>query len=72
MAYGFSGMKMKLPRYDKVSIALVDPLGSQSSFVLKFAHDNHSLLQSAYSGRGDRADPTTWPEVEGPLTVGSL
>ncbi|KAM7475946.1 hypothetical protein LguiB_023189 [Lonicera macranthoides] len=25
--------------------------------------------KSAYSGRGDRADPTTWPEVEGPLTV---
>lgn len=43
MAYDFSGMKMKLPRYDKVSIALVDPIGSQSSFVLKFAHDNHSF-----------------------------
>ena len=26
-------------------------------------------MQSAYSGRGDRADPSTWPEVEGPLTV---
>lgn len=26
-------------------------------------------LQSAYNGRGDRADPSTWPEVEGPLTV---
>ncbi|CAF2060252.1 unnamed protein product [Brassica oleracea] len=25
--------------------------------------------KSAYSGRGDRADPTTWPEVEGPLKV---
>ncbi|KAF9685239.1 hypothetical protein SADUNF_Sadunf03G0034100 [Salix dunnii] len=37
----FSGMKMRLPRYDK----------------------------SAYSGRGDRADPSAWPEVEGPLTV---
>ncbi|CAH1442540.1 unnamed protein product [Lactuca virosa] len=36
-----SGMKMKLPRYDK----------------------------SAYNGRGDRADPSTWPEVEGPLSV---
>eukprot|EP00258_Populus_trichocarpa_P019778 XP_006385486.2 D-glycerate 3-kinase, chloroplastic [Populus trichocarpa] len=24
--------------------------------------------KSAYSGRGDRADPSTWPEVEGPLT----
>ncbi|KAL0415294.1 UNVERIFIED_CONTAM: D-glycerate 3-kinase, chloroplastic [Sesamum latifolium] len=25
--------------------------------------------KSAYSGRGDRADPSTWPEVEGPLTA---
>ncbi|XP_010429975.1 PREDICTED: D-glycerate 3-kinase, chloroplastic isoform X2 [Camelina sativa] len=25
--------------------------------------------KSAYSGRGDRADSSTWPEVEGPLTV---
>ncbi|XP_022723876.1 D-glycerate 3-kinase, chloroplastic-like isoform X2 [Durio zibethinus] len=25
--------------------------------------------KSAYSGRGDRADPSTWPEAEGPLTV---
>uniref|UniRef100_A0A1J3HEE3 D-glycerate 3-kinase, chloroplastic n=1 Tax=Noccaea caerulescens TaxID=107243 RepID=A0A1J3HEE3_NOCCA len=25
--------------------------------------------KSAYSGRGDRADATTWPEVEGPLEV---
>ncbi|KAK4361923.1 hypothetical protein RND71_017164 [Anisodus tanguticus] len=27
--------------------------------------------KSAYNGRGDRADPSTWPEVEGPLPVGS-
>ncbi|KAG7014106.1 D-glycerate 3-kinase, chloroplastic, partial [Cucurbita argyrosperma subsp. argyrosperma] len=25
--------------------------------------------KSAFSGRGDRADPSTWPEVEGPLTL---
>ncbi|XWS20353.1 hypothetical protein CRYUN_Cryun31cG0094200 [Craigia yunnanensis] len=25
--------------------------------------------KSAYSGRDDRADPSIWPEVEGPLTV---
>ncbi|XP_022842780.1 D-glycerate 3-kinase, chloroplastic-like [Olea europaea var. sylvestris] len=25
--------------------------------------------KSAYNGRGDRADPSTWPEVEGPLKV---
>ncbi|CAH9088335.1 unnamed protein product [Cuscuta epithymum] len=25
--------------------------------------------KSAYNGRGDRADPSTWPEIEGPLSV---
>ncbi|KAB1218609.1 D-glycerate 3-kinase, chloroplastic [Morella rubra] len=25
--------------------------------------------KSAYSGRGDRDDPSKWPEIEGPLTV---
>lgn len=25
--------------------------------------------KSAYKGKGDRADPSTWPEVEGPLTA---
>ncbi|CAM8880529.1 unnamed protein product [Rhodiola kirilowii] len=25
--------------------------------------------KSAYSGKGDRADPSSWPEVEGPLTA---
>ncbi|KAI4329289.1 hypothetical protein L6164_021572 [Bauhinia variegata] len=25
--------------------------------------------KSAFSGRGDRADPSTWPEVDGPVTV---
>ncbi|KAM7254330.1 hypothetical protein ACFE04_032012 [Oxalis oulophora] len=25
--------------------------------------------KSAYSGKGDRADPSTWPEVAGPLTA---
>ncbi|TKY48126.1 D-glycerate 3-kinase [Spatholobus suberectus] len=25
--------------------------------------------KSAFNGRGDRADPSTWPEVEGPLEV---
>ncbi|KAF3450804.1 hypothetical protein FNV43_RR06893 [Rhamnella rubrinervis] len=25
--------------------------------------------KSAYSGKGDRADPSTWPEVEGPLSA---
>lgn len=25
--------------------------------------------KSAYSGRGDRADPSTWTEIEGPLTA---
>jgi hypothetical protein len=27
------------------------------------------ILQSARSGRGDRADPSVWPAVEGPLKV---
>ncbi|XVF86557.1 hypothetical protein PTKIN_Ptkin18bG0051500 [Pterospermum kingtungense] len=31
-------------------------------------HDS-LFVHSAYSGRGDRADPSVWPEVEGPLTV---
>ncbi|KAJ4958223.1 hypothetical protein NE237_025334 [Protea cynaroides] len=25
--------------------------------------------KSAHGGKGDRADPSTWPEIEGPLTV---
>ncbi|KAL9271209.1 D-glycerate 3-kinase, chloroplastic-like protein [Drosera capensis] len=25
--------------------------------------------KSAFSGRGDRSDPSTWPEIEGPLTL---
>ncbi|KAK2425353.1 P-loop containing nucleoside triphosphate hydrolase superfamily protein [Trifolium repens] len=25
--------------------------------------------KSAFGGRGDRADPSTWPEIEGPITV---
>ncbi|KAK4267494.1 hypothetical protein QN277_024267 [Acacia crassicarpa] len=25
--------------------------------------------KSAFSGRGDRSDPSSWPEIEGPLTV---
>ncbi|KAG4945015.1 hypothetical protein JHK87_041022 [Glycine soja] len=27
------------------------------------------MMQSAFNGRGDRADPSRWPEVEGPMTV---
>ncbi|WZZ07425.1 hypothetical protein YC2023_093346 [Brassica napus] len=50
------GMKMKVPRYDKVmSQPLILP-----SLPCHF---------SAYSGRGDRAAAETWPEVEGPLKV---
>ncbi|KAF9593543.1 hypothetical protein IFM89_024132 [Coptis chinensis] len=29
----------------------------------------NTLLESAYGRKGDRADPSTWPEVKGPLTV---
>lgn len=38
-------------------------------FGLKAAYDSCCPMQSAYNGRGDRADPSTWPEVEAPLTV---
>ncbi|KAL5152595.1 D-glycerate 3-kinase, chloroplastic [Glycine soja] len=35
----------------------------------KFLKANCLLMQSAFNGRGDRADPSTWSEVEGPLTL---
>lgn len=64
-------MKMKLPRYDKVSTQ--NHLFSLSLYLfyiyLKMLLLINSLLQSAYNGRGDRADSSTWPEAEGPLTV---
>ncbi|KAH1219466.1 D-glycerate 3-kinase, chloroplastic [Glycine max] len=37
--------------------------------LLEFLKANCLLMQSAFNGRGDRADPSTWSEVEGPLTV---
>ncbi|XP_058004028.1 D-glycerate 3-kinase, chloroplastic-like [Hevea brasiliensis] len=37
---------------------------------LREENPGNALLDvSAYSGRGDRADPSMWPEVEGPLTL---
>ncbi|KAJ8452020.1 hypothetical protein Cgig2_016601 [Carnegiea gigantea] len=33
------------------------------------ANAGNKLLESEYKGRGDRADPSTWPEIEGPLTA---
>jgi D-glycerate 3-kinase len=39
-------------------------------FIDDHLHDScHMSLQSAFGGRGDRADPSVWPEVEGPLEV---
>ena len=61
---------MKLPRYDKVSIQsykcflFLNQLLGLKLLILTCFH-----IQSAFNGRGDRADPSTWPEVEGPLTV---
>ncbi|RWR73249.1 D-glycerate 3-kinase, chloroplastic isoform X2 [Cinnamomum micranthum f. kanehirae] len=57
--------------------ALLELRGNAGSHDLPFSID---ILQgmkmklprydkSAYGGRGDRADPSTWPEVEGPLEV---
>lgn len=66
-----SGMKMKLPRYEKVSSQLHGLcLLSIKAFISRLLINFFSfLMQSANNGRGDRADPSTWPEVEGPLTV---
>lgn len=61
---------MKLPRYNKAST-------QDYTLALTILNTQNieyytSILQSAYGGRGDRADPSTWPEVEGPLTVGGV
>ncbi|XLR53415.1 hypothetical protein S83_004087, partial [Arachis hypogaea] len=53
-------------------------LTAEGQAKLREANPGNSLLEvvihmicrrSAFNGRGDRADPSTWPEVEGPLTV---
>ncbi|XP_020243991.1 D-glycerate 3-kinase, chloroplastic [Asparagus officinalis] len=65
--------------------ALLELRGNAGSHDLQFSVDTLSKLskltkegmkaklprydKSAYGGRGDRADPSTWPEVKGPLTV---
>lgn len=57
---------MKLPRYDKVRTKdhYIFPY-----FTIILLIKISLFMQSAYNGRGDRSDPSTWPEVEGPLTV---
>ncbi|GJM93550.1 hypothetical protein PR202_ga10114 [Eleusine coracana subsp. coracana] len=65
--------------------ALLELRGNAGSHDLQFSVDTlESLMKltkkgtkmkvprydkSAFGGRGDRADPSTWPEVEGPLEV---
>lgn len=48
--------------YHKCRTKTEEPVLNSSIYILIW-------LQSAYSGRGDRADSSTWPEVEGPLSV---
>ncbi|KAF8400733.1 hypothetical protein HHK36_014033 [Tetracentron sinense] len=57
--------------------ALLEFRGNAGSHDLPFSIETLTSMKmklprynkSAYGGRGDRADPATWPEVEGPLTV---
>ncbi|KAK6124894.1 hypothetical protein DH2020_041355 [Rehmannia glutinosa] len=44
-------------------------LTAEDQAKLRESNPGNALLESAYNGRGDRADPSTWPEVEGPLTA---
>ena len=61
---------MKVPRYDKVKGAVSVPLTDVYKLIADQPHDTcHMSMQSAFGGRGDRADPSVWPEVEGPLEV---
>ncbi|KAJ9559572.1 hypothetical protein OSB04_004732 [Centaurea solstitialis] len=50
-----------------LSVETLTALGKLSKEGLKMKLPRYD--KSAYKGRGDRADPSTWPEVEGPLTV---
>ncbi|XP_074564738.1 D-glycerate 3-kinase, chloroplastic [Curcuma longa] len=72
-------------RNQNPSNALLEFRGNAGSHDLQFSIDTLTSLKkltnngakmklprydkSAYGGRGDRADPSTWPEVEGPLEV---
>ncbi|KAK1436840.1 hypothetical protein QVD17_02624 [Tagetes erecta] len=50
-----------------LSVETLTALGKLTKEGLKMKLPRYD--KSAYNGRGDRADPSTWPEVEGPLTV---
>ncbi|KAK3010870.1 hypothetical protein RJ639_012088 [Escallonia herrerae] len=50
-----------------LSVETLTALGKLSKEGMKMKLPRYD--KSAYSGRGDRADPPTWPEVEGPLAV---
>ncbi|KAG6532183.1 hypothetical protein ZIOFF_006022 [Zingiber officinale] len=72
-------------RNQNPSNALLEFRGNAGSHDIQFSIDTLTSLKkltkngtkmklprydkSAYGGRGDRADPSTWPEVEGPLEV---
>ncbi|XP_027339910.1 D-glycerate 3-kinase, chloroplastic isoform X2 [Abrus precatorius] len=72
-------------REDNPENALLELRGNAGSHDLAFSVETMTSLtkmtregmkmklprydKSAFNGRGDRADPSTWPEVEGPLTV---
>ncbi|KAL5975195.1 hypothetical protein ACLOJK_031874 [Asimina triloba] len=65
-----NGMNMKVPRYDKVRRKqLLILLFYGISFLPLFLDGVYSDLKSAYSGKGDRANPSAWPVIEGPLDV---
>ncbi|CAK9174655.1 unnamed protein product [Ilex paraguariensis] len=50
-----------------LSVETLTALGKLTKEGLKMKLPRYD--KSAYGGRGDRADHSTWPEVEGPLTV---
>ncbi|ANM57790.1 P-loop containing nucleoside triphosphate hydrolases superfamily protein [Arabidopsis thaliana] len=51
----------------KLSVETLEALSKLTKEGLKMKVPRYN--KSAYSGRGDRADSSTWPEVEGPLSV---
>ncbi|KAK3020548.1 hypothetical protein RJ639_047460 [Escallonia herrerae] len=50
-----------------LSVETLTALGKLSKEGMKMKLPRYD--KSAFSGRGERADPSTWPEIEGPLTV---
>ncbi|KAK2984892.1 hypothetical protein RJ640_008657 [Escallonia rubra] len=50
-----------------LSVETLTALGKLSKEGMKMKLPRYD--KSAFSGRGNRADPSTWPEIEGPLAV---